>query len=1155
MTTITRLSLDPTGLLVQNRIQNELHTNIDSFARIIIPIYGNFYLESLSVSNNNGVLIYEIDYTCIEFNQEQSLKYGKDIYSAILLFTTDTNATITYQALGGDLSVNKSQILTAYESLDTSASHIAWEEVQNKPEGLKPSKHLHDIDEIYGFEFIHKTLVRIHKAIETTQMPAYGSLLNYIDHILDRYKVISDEYLENNMPDYITKFLQGLNKVYFDIDKLLDLTAASELDGENAGKKSYKDVDIVKEKYMTIEALVGLKKSLFKTYIEKKFTGLGLKDALYTSPERFSIQQLSNGTTVNLISQEKARFERVKLDDELYPTDVSDDQEVTIHKLTNNERNNGGVFLGFNKAREDFHLGSLVSANPSDTIRWKRALTSDESIGLLDVLARHVKDYGNPHEVNQGHIGLDLVENLPVVDKEDIMALKSVHKYLTFDALIYFMRAFLLQNGKSFAPTEKSKNQFIIDNCVVVFTPAGITCKTTCDVAPSPPRSITLSKISQACMQGDSYTPPEAENSEGGYGEPMMLVDNYLSGTYNVGTSTNLVQAIKHFSQCCGYEEPTANFILNMSNEVGASSETDISGIPDGSYFTIELTYPFATNNKLRVSGIYPDSFFSFKSGEDLGQILFEVKNKYFLTKTATYTHEVDYNEGQDNTNTVSNLFVFIDRKYIYENATANAEICFDKGPGVTQLNFNIVWRLRSNNLIVTPAGFPTTLTAENASQRFIKQQFTIPYTEQFNDDSLFAELQYTTSIGSEVVGSNYLTFYGLRTAKTTKTVPMYENGIKTADLTISRENSTGRIIIENITLPTVQNTSDVYFLRNGVSGDSNVVGVVDVWSDIGVVDEWEFPLPMIPYNGNGSPPPPPSSSNTPPPTTSIQTLPPTTSTTAPTTSTSAPPSSTAPTTTPTASPTPSSTISTPPPTTTSMAPPPTNATNMTSVTLTGANVQIFNSGNLRVTVSGVNVGSVYNVDLFTDMSSGVSMTSYESRNITATQNPLEVDFELNNLDYTGHPLYGTSLKIVNNFGRTINFQARVVENNRNTNFRQSAITPIVYENVINNRTFDITISGVVYNFSITWGNNAVVFRRTDGGNINSIPGVYIFPSFGNVRLRATIGSLSYNLPALGYYNGDNLTMYALFNSTDAININPKLTPSDFPNITAFVVQ
>lgn len=227
----------------------------------------------------------------------------------------------------------------------------------------------------------------------------------------------------------------------------------------------------------------------------------------------------------------------------------------------------------------------------------------------------------------------------------------------------------------------------------------------------------------------------------------------------------------------------------------------------------------------------------------------------------------------------------------------------------------------------------------------------------------------------------------------------------------------------------------------------------------------------------------------------------------------------------------------------------------MTSVTLTGTNVEIFDTRNLRVTVNGVNIGSAYNIDLFTDMSGGVAMTSYEAKTITATQNPLEVNFELNNLDYTGHPSFGTSLKFINNFGRTVNFQAKVTEISRNTNFRQSTITPVVYENVINNRTFDVTISGVSYNFSITWGNNAVVFRRTDDGDIHLISGVYAFPSLGTVRLRATIGSLSYNLPALGYYSGDNKQMYALFNSDDARNINPKITPSDFPNITAFAVQ
>ena len=43
MPTITRLPIDPTGLLLQNKIENELHADIDLFARIVIPVYGNFF--------------------------------------------------------------------------------------------------------------------------------------------------------------------------------------------------------------------------------------------------------------------------------------------------------------------------------------------------------------------------------------------------------------------------------------------------------------------------------------------------------------------------------------------------------------------------------------------------------------------------------------------------------------------------------------------------------------------------------------------------------------------------------------------------------------------------------------------------------------------------------------------------------------------------------------------------------------------------------------------------------------------------------------------------------------------------------------------------------------------------------------------------------
>ena len=819
-------------------------------------------MESLVATKTNGdPLIHDTDYACIEYNQEQSLKYGKDIFSAILLFTTDEQVRITYQALGGDVSFNRQQILDAYNGLDTSDAPIAWEEIKNKPTGYKPLAHLHDIDEVYGFEYILKTLIRIKKAIETTQMPAYHSILNYIEYVIERYRVISDEYLENQMPDYITKFLAGLDKVYFDIHKLQDLTTATELDGENAGKRAFKSSDLVREKFMTLDALVGIKKSLFKSFIEKKFTGIGLTSALYTSPERFTLQQLTNNSTVTLISQQKAREEGIKTDEEVYFDELPDQHEVVIQKLSNNHNNNAGVFLGFNPSQNVFQVGALASPLPADKFSWKGVLNTDRVTGFNDVMEKHIKDYGNPHEVNQEHIGLDLVENLPVVDKEDMMAVRSVHKYLTFDALIFFMRAFLLQNGKSHAITEASKNKFIIDNCVVVFTPAGIACKTKCDVAPSPPQQLNFSKISQACMEGEFYLPPEA--SADGYSEPMGLSDLYLSGTYDIGTSTQLVQAIKHFSQCCGYEELTADFYPSFSNSTGWLSETSISNIPDGSYYTIEVTYPFATNNVIRVSGVYPESYFSFKTGYELGTVNFEVKNKYFLTKTATYTEVVDDDESYDPNNFDTKIFLYVDRKYIYTGKVANVEVYIDRHITSPQLTYNLKWRRKESWDVITPAGFPTVMTAANASQRFIKAEFTIPFTEEYNDDSLVVEIDYLNSSNDpETVFSNYITVVGLKSTKVTKTLPLYENGVQNGEIVISRENETGRITIENIVLPTAQNTSHVYFLRSGSGSAAPVTGVIDVWSDLNQVEEeWEFPIPMIDYDGSGNPTPPLTSS------------------------------------------------------------------------------------------------------------------------------------------------------------------------------------------------------------------------------------------------------------------------------------------------------
>ncbi len=1093
MPTITNLAIDPTGILIDNKIINELHENIDYFTKIIIPVFGNYFSDNLVITDiNDVVLIKDTDYACIEFNQEQSLKYGKQIFSAILIIANLSVVKITYQALGGDNSRSRKELLDAYSGINLNNPQIEYSEIQLKPEEFKPKKHLHGIDTIYGFEFVVKQLIKIKKAIEITEIPAYNSLLSYVDTILQTVKDRMEQHFDNETIAYINKFLEGINKKYFDVDNLSNLSAASEFDGRKVGAKEFTQSHLTLDKYGTIESLVGLKNVLYQFFIEKYRVGIGYSDAKFQLPLKEVFLDLGNGSIFSVISEKEARENDIKYDEDLYPRDTSIVTDFAINKVSNNRENRGGVLLGINQATLRTYSGALL-ISPRTKVVWHRKVNKDEISQLSLVADRHIVDYGNPHEVNKRQIGLSLVENLPVVNKEDILAVRSVHKYLTFDSLLYFMRTFLLQNGKKYTPTE-TNNKFIIDNCVVVYTPAGVKCKTKCDVTEPLPVTYVLRKNSQACMSGDSYVPPGAEE---GYTEPIRLNDRLLTGNYSAG-STTINQAIKHFSSCCGYKEEVAEFSFNLSNTTEWNSETSISNIPHGSYFTIKVIYPESPDTFIRVSGVYPRNYYSFKSGYSIGAVRAEVTNRYFVSKSQVYDQDVTDLHPESNlvNNPQAKVYLYIDRKYIYPGKTANAEIYIDRKPGSAQINFPITWKKLSDGSILNLQGLPASLTAANINQRIIKQQFTIPFNTQLNNDGIVASITFNDGNDDVVEDSNPLEFESLNYTYTRKTLPLYENNVFKGEIVISRENETGRISVEGITLPNSVKTSDVYFLRSGgTSNSATVTGVIDVWVDPSQTEEWEFPLPFI------TPQPTVSPTTTQQPSSTLTSS-----------STQAPTSTNPPTTTLT-------------PTTTSVI---TTTTNAPTTTLTPVNlrsvsksfsaqpVPAFGTSEIVVTIDGVNIGTTYQVGLYTDLSRETDLRFYyyngtgvNSYNHVATANPLIVRIPMHNEDYAGHPSHNRDVLFLDRFGETYKMQVRVSEIGNLSNFKQSPLTNLQFEPVISDSTFTLP-NGSTYKLYYHSPGRIYLFST----NPNAFTGT---PFSSRTMVIATSNGIDYGLPI---YNG-----------------------------------
>lgn len=475
-TNLIEYELDPTGLEVSNLITNEVHNNVDTLTGIVIPKFGDFFTDGLVIRNNtNAILVRDVDYVPIEFNQEASLKYGKEICRGILVLTNKALSpfTITYQVLGGQRSYSNENLLAVLQDKILPPQPIEYAEIYDVPVQFPPEHHLHDIDEVYGFEKIVAALNRVKVAIEVGSFPAFKSLMGFLDSSLLKIRIDMNAYLDDRMEEELQKFKDQFTKEYFGIENIPNLRRATEAEGYAVGAKSFLSTGIVENKLMTLEALVGLKKVFFESFIRKQMTGLDLSSAVYGAPTAVTIRDMSNRSTITVISKNSALLNEVPYDESVYPLELPDANEFIILKVSNGLSNGGGDIIGFDQIGKVIYHGNVAQGWSGVEISWKQNFAYDQLQALKATIQTHIEDEENPHETDKTQIGLDKVENLPVVTKQELDDITSVRKYMTFDSLMYFMRTHMLQNGPTSIVPENSQNKFLIDNAVVVFAPGG----------------------------------------------------------------------------------------------------------------------------------------------------------------------------------------------------------------------------------------------------------------------------------------------------------------------------------------------------------------------------------------------------------------------------------------------------------------------------------------------------------------------------------------------------------------------------------------------------------------------------------------------------------------------------------------------------------
>jgi len=185
-TIIIKYPEDPTGLNPNNLVINEPHDLGEGRNRAFVPNYGSYFTESMIVTEatTGRVLTKGVHYIAAQLQQDASMAMGKEICAVVII--TDPlvrdSLLFTYQVVGGVFSTSVSALKKMIEDLDLDERAVEWGAIIGKPTAFPPAPHLHDIGDLYGFEYLVEALDALRNAILIGDEAAHDELRQYIQY-------------------------------------------------------------------------------------------------------------------------------------------------------------------------------------------------------------------------------------------------------------------------------------------------------------------------------------------------------------------------------------------------------------------------------------------------------------------------------------------------------------------------------------------------------------------------------------------------------------------------------------------------------------------------------------------------------------------------------------------------------------------------------------------------------------------------------------------------------------------------------------------------------------------------------------------------------------------------------------------------------------
>lgn len=429
---IVKYPLDLTGNNPDNLVLNEPHSIPREKSRGFAPNAGAFFtnpskLKIVHVATNY-TLHPHTDYVAVELYEKASKAAGQEVCAGIVITndTLDGEFLVTYQAVGGEFSCNVDVIQRLIEQLDLDNRPVRWGDILGLPNAYNPAPHLHDIDDLYGMEYVVESLERIRAAIVLGDYNDHEEIRQRIEN-LKQYLLEQDQQIlaqlqthldDKQNPHDTTKTQVGLG--------LVDNFATASQTAAEAGT--------VNNLFMTplrvaqaIDKLLGV---AFRTHLAdhnnphqttKAQVGLSLVDNFATATQAQAVAGTANNvfTTPLRVKEAIAEFAGKPL-----TAHIAD--KANPHNTTKTQV---GLSLVDNFATADQAAAEAGAVNNLFMTPLRTAQAIAKQAGEL--LANHINDKANPHNTTKAQVGLSLVDNFATATQAEAEAGSASNLFMT----------------------------------------------------------------------------------------------------------------------------------------------------------------------------------------------------------------------------------------------------------------------------------------------------------------------------------------------------------------------------------------------------------------------------------------------------------------------------------------------------------------------------------------------------------------------------------------------------------------------------------------------------------------------------------------------------------------------------------------------------